>query len=69
MSMDHPLVRRGIECPMCHDTKQSGCVTCWGCHNVTEFGTAEQREVREAAIDAAEEQLEAHEERRASILA
>jgi hypothetical protein len=62
-TLDNPHVRRSLLCPMCQEIKPAGNVVCWECHNITEYGTKEQREVRETAIEAAEAKLVAEEER------
>lgn len=61
--IDNPHVRRSYICPMCHEGKRMGSVVCSECHYNTEYGTEDQRELREAAIEAAEDRLIIEEER------
>jgi hypothetical protein len=33
MNIDHPYVRRSLECPLCGCNKPFGLVACWPCYN------------------------------------
>lgn len=52
MQIDHPLLRQHSHCPLCHERKDQGLVTCWPCYRRHELKYGNAR--AEAIIDRAE---------------
>ena len=55
--LDHPFVRKSIDCPICGGSKRSGRISCDDCfEEIWGAGDEDQRAEAEEQLDAAEDQ-------------